>query len=99
MSACTSSLPLELPIEPLRGPVDFSLAVPGSKSISNRYLVMSALADGDVTLTGLLHSDDTRYMIGALKGLGFEVLVDEAVQTCRVRGGAGSSHPRERSCF
>jgi len=44
--------------------------LPGSKSISNRTLLLAALAQGTTTLTGLLESDDTRVMLDALRALG-----------------------------
>ncbi len=44
--------------------------LPGSKSISNRVLVLAALAEGDTVVRGLLDSDDVRYMLAALKDLG-----------------------------
>jgi len=46
------------------------VALPGSKSISNRMLLLAALARGTTTLTGLLESDDTMVMLGALRALG-----------------------------
>ncbi len=46
------------------------VALPGSKSISNRTLLLAALARGTTTLTGLLESDDTRVMLDALRALG-----------------------------
>ncbi|WAI82777.1 MULTISPECIES: 3-phosphoshikimate 1-carboxyvinyltransferase [Achromobacter] len=49
------------------------LALPGSKSISNRVLLLSAIAEGSTTITGLLDSDDTRVMLGALRQLGVQV--------------------------
>ena len=52
-------------IEPIPHPVDADVVVPGSKSITNRALLVAALADGESTLTGALHSDDTRYMAAA----------------------------------
>jgi pentafunctional AROM polypeptide len=48
----------------------FSLATPGSKSISNRALVMAALADGECRIENLLHSDDTSVMMQALETMG-----------------------------
>lgn len=60
--------------------------LPGSKSISNRALLLAALADGQTDLAGMLDSDDTRVMIAALRQLG--VAVDEVAPGClRVRGG------------
>ncbi|AZS78365.1 MULTISPECIES: 3-phosphoshikimate 1-carboxyvinyltransferase [Achromobacter] len=49
------------------------MALPGSKSISNRVLLLSAIAEGATTITGLLDSDDTRVMLGALRQLGVQV--------------------------
>ena len=49
------------------------IALPGSKSISNRVLLLSAIAEGSTVITGLLDSDDTRVMLGALRQLGVQV--------------------------
>lgn len=49
------------------------MQLPGSKSISNRVLLLSALADGETRIDGLLDSDDTRVMLGALEALGVSV--------------------------
>ena len=61
-----------------------SVPLPGSKSISNRTLLLSALAHGTTTLTGLLHADDTSRMLDALRALG--VRVDVGDDECRVEG-------------
>ena len=45
------------------------IALPGSKSISNRVLLLSAIAEGTTVITGLLDSDDTRVMLDALRQL------------------------------
>ena len=82
-------LPHELPIQPLNEELDLNIAVPGSKSITNRYLVMSALADGEVRLSGVLHSDDTVYMVAGLKSLGFKVEADWQARTCLIVGRGG----------
>ena len=49
------------------------MALPGSKSISNRVLLLAAIAEGETTITGLLDSDDTRVMLAALRQLGVAV--------------------------
>ena len=49
------------------------MALPGSKSISNRVLLLSAIAEGTTDITGLLDSDDTRVMLAALRQLGVQV--------------------------
>ncbi len=60
-------------IQPFRRPVDADVSVPGSKSFTNRALLIAALADGRSCLTGALQSDDTRYMAGALTALGVDI--------------------------
>lgn len=55
------------------GPVDAVVRVPGSKSLTNRWLVLAALADGPCTLHHPLRSSDTEHMIGALRTLGMRV--------------------------
>ncbi|OCZ66312.1 3-phosphoshikimate 1-carboxyvinyltransferase [Achromobacter xylosoxidans] len=49
------------------------MALPGSKSISNRVLLLAAIAEGETAITGLLDSDDTRVMLTALRQLGVAV--------------------------
>jgi 3-phosphoshikimate 1-carboxyvinyltransferase len=63
------------------------VALPGSKSISNRVLLLSALAKGKTTLKGLLDADDTQVMRAALKTLGINI--DETDDDCVVQGCAG----------
>ncbi|MGN0113510.1 MAG: 3-phosphoshikimate 1-carboxyvinyltransferase, partial [Cellulosimicrobium funkei] len=52
------------------GPLDATVEVPGSKSLTNRLLVLAALADGPGTLRGALRSRDADLMIAALRALG-----------------------------
>lgn len=75
---------------PLDRPVDGTVVVPGSKSITNRALPIAALATGESELTGALFSDDTRYMAAALEQLGLRVEADEPANRFRVTGGAGA---------
>lgn len=60
-------------IEPLRHPPDCAVRVPGSKSITNRALLIAALAEGASVLDGALFSDDTRHMAQSLRRLGIGV--------------------------
>ncbi len=69
-------LPDLIEIIPLDEPVRAEITVPGSKSITNRALILAALADGEVTLTGALWSEDTQVMTEALRTLGFDVRVE-----------------------
>jgi 3-phosphoshikimate 1-carboxyvinyltransferase len=67
------SLPELIEIVPLEKPVRAEITVPGSKSITNRALILAALADGEVTLEGALWSEDTQIMVECLQELGFMV--------------------------
>ncbi len=67
------SLPETIEIIPLPQPVEAVITVPGSKSITNRALILAALAQGEVTLKGALWSEDTEAMFHCLQKLGFEV--------------------------
>ena len=69
------SLPSLIEIVPLTGPVRAEITVPGSKSITNRALILAALAQGKVTLSGALWSEDTQIMVECLHKLGFDVQV------------------------
>jgi 3-phosphoshikimate 1-carboxyvinyltransferase len=61
-----------LDIAPLRS-ASGTLTLPGSKSISNRVLLLAALCEGSTTVHDLLESDDTQVMLGALGALGCSV--------------------------
>jgi 3-phosphoshikimate 1-carboxyvinyltransferase len=69
------ALPDLIEIVPLDKPVRAEITVPGSKSITNRALVLAALADGETILTGALWSEDTQIMVECLQKLGFMVNV------------------------
>lgn len=77
-------LPPTLPIKPFTRPVRGSVTLPGSKSITNRALLLAALCDQPVVLTGALFSDDTRLMAVALRKLGFTIEEDETALSLRV---------------
>jgi 3-phosphoshikimate 1-carboxyvinyltransferase len=88
--------PLSIP--KLSRPPELTWPVPGSKSITNRALVLAALAEGESTLEGVLHSDDTRHMRNALSGLGIEI-DDLGPTTLRVRGGRGRLQAPKQPLF
>jgi 3-phosphoshikimate 1-carboxyvinyltransferase len=88
-------LPELIEIVPLDAPVHADVTVPGSKSITNRALILAALADGRVTLPGALWSEDTQVTVECLQRLGFEVDVqpdphEPCNRTISVRGLGGS---------
>lgn len=74
MTAEPRRYPETLEIAPLQEPPTASVRVPGSKSLTNRALILAALAQpGPTELTGVLRSEDTEIMVAALQELGFEV--------------------------
>lgn len=79
-----------LAIVPFKSSLSGYLSLPGSKSITNRALIIAALCDGPVTLDGALFSRDTVIMIEALRQLGFEIFTDEASSIIKINGRAGS---------
>ena len=76
-------------VRPVTGPVRGSVRPPGSKSLTNRALIMAALASGSTTLTGVLESDDTRVMVDSLRRLGLSVEHDVAACSMTVVGCGG----------
>lgn len=93
--------PLE--IRPVSRPIRGRIRPPGSKSITNRAVVCAALAGGRSLLKGVLQSEDTRVMIGALKELGFEVDErlenDRSIETYSVLGTGGRIPAIEANLF
>jgi 3-phosphoshikimate 1-carboxyvinyltransferase len=82
-------LPDPLPIKPFTKPVRGEVALPGSKSLTNRALLLAALCDRPVTLTGALFSEDTRIMAEALRRLGIPVTENEPEKTIHIEGQKG----------
>ncbi|MGH2403898.1 MAG: 3-phosphoshikimate 1-carboxyvinyltransferase [bacterium] len=76
-------------IVPLTAAPDADVAVPGSKSLTNRALVLAALAAGRSRITNALFSDDTVVMVEALRRLGFDVEVDRSALAMVVQGRDG----------
>ncbi|MGW0017742.1 3-phosphoshikimate 1-carboxyvinyltransferase [Rhodococcus sp. NPDC003382] len=77
-------------------PVDAIVTLPGSKSITNRALILAALADGPSTITGALRSRDTDLMIAALGGLGTTITERDGGTTLDVV--PGDLHGGEVAC-
>jgi 3-phosphoshikimate 1-carboxyvinyltransferase len=78
-----------LPIQPLSAPVDTEIEVPGSKSYTNRALLIAAMAGGHSTLRGALFSEDTERMADSLRRLGVRVEEDPAEARYEVWGEGG----------
>lgn len=78
----------QLRLEPITK-VNGSVTLPGSKSLSNRILLLAALAEGTTVVENLLDSDDIRHMLGALNLLGVNVSLNEDKTVATVEGVAG----------
>src|SRR4051794_12265334 len=86
----TRAYPAEMTMTPWAGPPPSArVRVPGSKSLTNRALIVAAMADGPSTLSGALDSDDTRVMVDSLGRLGISVEHDQTAATIRVTGCGG----------
>ncbi len=93
MNAADQKLTILPPGHPLEGRV----SPPGSKSITNRALLLTGLAKGTSRLTGALKSDDTRYMADALRAMGVEI--SEPDDTTFIVTGSGKLLPPEKPLF
>lgn len=76
-------------VKRLKEQKEFSVTVPGSKSVTNRALMLAALSSGSVTLEGVLFSDDSRAFLDCLERLGYELQVDEANKRVQIQGTGG----------
>lgn len=70
--------------------VEGEINLPGSKSLSNRALLLAALAEGKTKVTNLLDSDDIRHMLNALKQLGVKYQLSEDKTVCDIEGVGGA---------
>ncbi|EAA7607157.1 3-phosphoshikimate 1-carboxyvinyltransferase [Salmonella enterica] len=70
--------------------VDGAINLPGSKSVSNRALLLAALACGKTVLTNLLDSDDVRHMLNALSALGINYTLSADRTRCDIMGNGGA---------
>ena len=103
----SAPLPAELPILPFTRPAAGGVTLPGSKSLTNRALLLAALGDQPVELRGALFSEDTEIMTGALRDLGIAVEADAAARTVDYAqfdgepeqdGGSRSRLRRDKTC-
>ena len=82
-------------VKPFCTPAQGVARVPGSKSITNRALILAALSDGETLLRGALFSRDTEILINSLKQLGFSVEVNKLLHTIKVIGLGGKIPAKE----
>lgn len=88
-----------LEIQPVAGPLDGRVRVPGSKSITNRALVCAALAKGRSVLRGALESEDTGVMLESLRRLGLTIESADADAELRVQGWGGPPQCNQAKLF
>lgn len=86
-------------IIPIPHPLHATVRVPGSKSLTNRALLIASLADGTTRLKNALFSDDSCYFAKALQTLGFDVQLDEASQEMAVTGLGGAIPAKQAELF
>ena len=86
-------------ISPISHALQASVRVPGSKSLTNRVLLIAALADGITVLRNALFSDDSSYFAGALRQLGFDIRLDPSQSEMTVSGQGGLIPARSAELF
>jgi 3-phosphoshikimate 1-carboxyvinyltransferase len=80
---------MDITITPLSYPITKTLKIPGSKSITNRALLLAALAQGTSTLSNVLNADDSMAFANALVALGISLTWDKKNNTCHIEGSNG----------
>ncbi|KAF6152556.1 hypothetical protein GIB67_013003 [Kingdonia uniflora] len=87
-SVATPPKPSEIVLQPIKE-ISGVVKLPGSKSLSNRILLLAALSEGTTVVDNLLNSEDVHYMLGALRTLGLHVEEDGANKRATVTGCSG----------
>ena len=88
-----------LKINPITHPLNATVRVPGSKSLTNRALLIASLANGTTHLTNALFSDDSSYFANALQTLGFDVQLDEVNHEMSITGLGGKIPAKKADLF
>lgn len=86
-------------VKKIETPIDWKVSVPGSKSMTNRALLMAALSAETVEVEGVLFSDDSRHFLNALVELGFALNIDEARRRVTVTGCSGVIPKKEADIY
>ncbi len=93
------TFPDELEIKPLQRPPNATIRVPGSKSVTNRALLIAALADGTSKIKNPLMSDDSFWLLAALVRLGFDIRIDRTTGDASITGQSGIIHKKDVEIF
>lgn len=86
-------------VKKLIKPIDWNVTVPGSKSMTNRVLLLAALQKGKITVDGVLFSDDSRVFLGSLQSLGFNLQIDEEKKQVILEGCGGEIPKQEAEIY
>src|SRR6266536_6580757 len=86
-------------IIPIQHPLNAIIRVPGSKSLTNRALLIASLANRITRLSNVLFSDDSCYFAKALQTLGFDIQLDEANLEMTVKGLSGRIPAQKAELF
>lgn len=86
-------------VKKLIQPIDWTVTVPGSKSMTNRVLLLAALQKGRITVDGVLFSDDSRVFLGSLQSLGFDLQIDEEKKQVILEGCGGEIPKQEAEIY
>ncbi len=86
-------------VTPVKAQNPFSVTVPGSKSITNRAMLLAALSDGKCLLKNALFSSDSRALLAALQALGIECSSDEATKVIIINGCKGSLPNKDATVY
>lgn len=86
-------------VKRLKHPIDWKVSVPGSKSMTNRVLLLAALQSGRSAIDGVLFSDDSRVFLGSLQSLGFDLQIDEAKKQIILEGCSGEIPKKEAEIY
>jgi 3-phosphoshikimate 1-carboxyvinyltransferase len=89
----------QIEIRPITRPIDAVISIPGSKSITNRALLLAALAEGTSTLDGALFSEDSHWCAACLRQLGITVEADQDAERFIVQGRGGGFPATHADCF
>jgi len=86
-------------VKKLIKPIDWTVTVPGSKSMTNRVLLLAALQKGKITVDGVLFSDDSRVFLSSLQSLGFDLQIDEEKKRVVLEGCGGKIPKQEAEVY
>ena len=86
-------------VKKLIAPIDWTVTVPGSKSMTNRALLLAALQKGKIAIDGVLFSDDSRVFLGSLQSLGFNLQIDEEKKQVILEGCGGEIPKKEAEVY